>query len=302
MRVDHDELEHLLSGKKRITGVEITKDGELRVTFVVGEKSITLTGSAELGEAPTFARPWEKPGWLAEQFAEYGSLRAVGTAFALTERALKIMHAYAQNELGWRIQEGHELKRWAFIERYFAAADPSARPTLETVARPLGISQGHASQWKAEALSGKFFSSYFTLEKLLTIQNHSRLGARYVYFPGSALSPGDFALAQGEGWPTLPPGLVSDLLPRLSDWETKTIRAQHNRLHVALTHQDANLEFELTLTDEERPAPTEGAQLESIHMLEDRPGLRYFVLSGANVTGEVTRVLQASAGTRYKLR
>ena len=301
-RVDKDELEQLLSGKKTITGVEITKGeegAELRVTFEVNGREITLSGSAEVGEAPTFTRPWEAPGWLAAQYAEHGSLRAVAQAYGFTERATKIMQAYALNELGWRIQEGFEMRRWEFIERYFAEPNPGNRPTLESAARPLHISQGHASQWKAAALEGQFFSKSFSLEKLIVLQHQAR-GEQRVFFPGTDTSPRDFALSRTEGWPDLPAGLLNDLLPRLEGWETKGVRDTPAGLYINLVHREAALAFEIAVIDWEGARGEEIRTLQDIRGLEN--GLRRFDFVHAFVIGRVNRVLRASAGATYALR
>ena len=297
-RVDRDELEQLLAGKKTITGVEITEDGELRVTFEVRGREITLSGSAEVGEAPAFMRPWENPGWLAAQYADLGSLRGVAQAYGFTERATKIMQAYAQNELGWRIQEGFELRRWEFIERYFADSDPSKRPTLGTVAQQLHISQGHASQWKAAALEGQFFSKYFSSEKLIVLQ-HQVKGGQRIFFPGTNTSPRDFVLGRAEGWPNLPPGLLSDLLPRLASWKTKDVQETPLGLSIALIHEGETLEFEVEATTREGVI-SNGDVLLSVHALGDR--LRRFDFKQGRVIGRLCLVLSASAGATYTLR
>ena len=298
-RVDRDELEQLLAGKKTITGVEITEDGELRVTFEVRGREIVLSGSAEVGAAPAFKRPWEEPGWLAAQYAEQGSVRAVAQAFGFTERATKIMQAYAQNELGWRIQEGFELRRWEFIERYFADPDPSKRPTLGTVAQQLHISQGHASQWKAAALEGQFFSKYFSFEKLIILQ-HQVKGGQRIFFPGTNISPRDFVLGRAEGWPDLPPGLLSDLLPRLAVWETGTVSQTPSGLHLALIHNRETLEFEIEVSRRDGALSSEDEALRNVYDLGD--GLRQFDFTQGRITGRLSRILSASAGSTYTLR
>ena len=295
--VEGDDLEQLISGRARVIGVKIFDKDKLIITLEVNGRTISVRGFPEIGSALKVVRPWEEPGWLEAQLREYGSLRAVARAYELTDRALKLMYAYAHGELGWRIQEGTELKRWTFLERYFASAMPSARPTALAVAEPLGVAQGIASRWVSEALKGKFFSSRFSPEKLAAIQSHERLGSAHVYFPGSDRSLAEFSLAREDGWPTLPAGLLNDLLPKLSSWETRSVIHEETALRVSLRHQGHVLDFEIEVSAQEGDPVSEAAELISIKASER--GLLRFVFGDANVVGRVSKVYEASAGRPY---
>ena len=298
--MEGEDLEQLITGKARVVGVKVYDQNKLRITLEVNGRAITLEGLPDVGPSLKLARPWEEAGWLEAQMREQGSLRAVARAYSLSDRALKLMYAYAHNQLGWRVQEGTELKRWTFLERYFALADPSARPTIDEVAKPLGITQGHASKWIAAALKGQFFSSRFSPEKLAAIQSRDRLGSTYVYFPGSDLTLSDFPLAQADGWPDLPIGLLSDLLPRLSSWETRSFDLSAHRLRASLRHEGHLVDFEVDVTESGEPFALDDEEICSVRAL--KRGLLCFVLKKSETIGRVSKVYKASAGSRYVVR
>ena len=300
-----EDLERLLgTGKKQIKNIEIADNGEVVITFLVRGKTVTLAGPVKsVEDAPTTETPWEDAGWLGREFRTHGSLRAVAKAHDFSAETRNKMILYARHTLGWRIQDGNELKRWAFLTHYFEEVDPKARPTFESICTELGISLGNAALWKREALAGKFFSNYFTYEKLVALQVQSRAGTHYVYFPGSDFTLADFSLAQMEGWPTLPTGLLSDLLPKLNGFETQGVTMSSRHLRLQLDHYGTPLDTKVALAN--APAALESdATLEAIEALEHGVNAYYFAVGErrVEVLGKLTHVLQASTNADYKVR
>ena len=299
--VERENLQELIVGRKKIIGVEVVGDDELLITMLVNGREITLRGQPEIDAAPTFVRPWEDdPNWLNKNYAEHGSFAAISRAYSLTDNAAGTMQAYAKDRLHWRIQDGNEMKRWQFIELHFASPVPSKRPPAEQIAKQLDISKGNVSRWRTEALAGRFFSKYFTLERLLELQNYRR--THYVYFPDAEFSPDDFSLAQKDGWPTLPAGLLSELLPRLKGWETHGIQETSQGHRVKLIHTGKAIEFELVGVETRRGSVADAGQLNAIETLEDRDGILRFSFDAARIDGQVAQVHEARATPHYDLR
>ena len=111
-------------------------------------------------------RPWEQnKDWLSEKYQEHGSFPAIVTALGLETQDAKAMHIYARNILGWRIEEGVQLLRWAFVRRFYAQARSDSRPKLREVARQLGVSASTLSAWRKEIETGHLFNQRFTAER-----------------------------------------------------------------------------------------------------------------------------------------
>ena len=195
------KLRELLSNEhSRILALKVSKDGRVAVTLTAAGRVFTLPSEfidslddAMLERVP----PWFEVGWLEAEFVRHGSVKAIGRARGLSHSEITAINVYAIQYLGWRIQEGNDLKRWELLSRFFKACDPQARPMLTHLALELSIPKGTASVWVGEALVGKFFSHTLSLEKLVLMQS-SLLD--YVYFPG-AESRIDYALLKVKGWP-----------------------------------------------------------------------------------------------------
>ena len=307
--MDPEYLEKLLGpGRKRFKSIEISDSGEARITVLVGDREVTIEGPITKVEGvPSEAVLWRDSTWLEREFRTHGSLRAAARAHGLPDETAYRMTQYARRKLNWRISEGNELKRWEFVARYFAETDPKARPTLTAVFEALDTSLGNASVWKKEVLAGKIFGARFTYERLVEVQTQTRADTRYVYFPGSKLKLEDFSLAQLTGWPSLPPGLLSDLLPTLDGLSTQTVKLEGRKLYLELEHAGTPLHFEVTLME---PASLDAeATLEAVAVVEensvDRGVRRYTFRVGerrVEVRGRLTCVHQASAKGTYKVR
>lgn len=298
--VAREKLQDLVEGRKRIIKVDIIGDDELLITMEVRGRIYTVRGQPEIGAAPTIVRPWENeddPNWLLENYAEHGSFAAISEAFSLTDKAARTMQAYARDRLHWRIQDGNEMKRWEFIKQYFASPVPSERPNADVIAEQLRASKGNISRWKNEALAGRFFSKYFSLERLLELQNYQR--THYVYFPDTTFTPADFSLAHEDGWPMLPAGLLSELLPRLKGWKTRDVNIMSGTLRVNLLHAGEPIEFELETKPQNTAILKEASHLESIQAFEDHDGTLHLNFDTGETTGQVVHVIEARATPKF---
>ncbi|CAN5841757.1 hypothetical protein BH24DEI2_BH24DEI2_27690 [soil metagenome] len=283
----------------KITSVELLRntvrvtlshpDGPVRLS--ISRKDLNLDSTSETAEA----RPWHQAGWVADNLKKHGSFSAVGAAYHLSTPDLNSLRSYAHAVLGWRQFEGNQIKRWEFIILYFEEPDPDRRPALRELGEHLGLSIGTLHNYKEQALQGQFFSKSFTSERLSLMQFAD---VSFNYFPLTDEPHTAFELPNARGWPDLPRGLLSDLLPGLSLAVDKVEGLKRsltfNLRHVEPVRFKATLEGDLTI------APT----ALQVSRFDDR-GRRLFRLSEGNASvelvGVVQSVLEASAGADYRL-
>ena len=268
------------------------------VTFTVSGRRFTLLKDAvaayweDLPVLLTHAPPWFEAGWLEREFRHHGSLSAVAEAHGLDASGLRALNHYAVKELGWRVQEGHDIKRWEFYTRFFDLPDADARPPLMALASELGVPKANASLWVKEARAGRFFSKRMSLETLAVMQSGL---VDHNYFPGESQQRGVYALLRARGWPTLPRGLLSDLLPLLKNVIFVSAEPRRGLLRFELEHLFRPLVFDLD-------APPPPFATDSLRAVEEGPqGALSFVFGEGRLQGTISRVHKADAGPFYIL-
>ena len=286
----------ILDGK--ITSVELLRD-TVKVTLAHPDGPVRLSiPRQDLGLGPaseTAPPPWHQAGWAAANLKKYGSFAAVGSAFGLSAPELSSLRSYAYKELKWRQFEGVQVKRWEFLTLYFESPDPEQRPPLRELAAQLGLSVAVTHSYKASALQGQFFSKSFTHEKLGLLQLPD---VSLDYFPVTGESLSAFALPNAEGWPDLPRGLLSDLLPGMS-LQVDSVKASKGAVTFNLTHVES-IRFTATFDGDLTFAPT----AIQVTRDDDRGRLSFHLSNGDTMVecfGVVQRVLEASAGADYAL-
>ena len=277
------------TGNYRVLRIERFKDGEKAVTVDMGGRIITLPrelSRALEDDALADVPPWYEVGWLESEFKRLGSIRAVGLKQGLTHSESIAMNTYSIKYLDWRIHEGNDLKRWELYDKFFGVADPKMRPKRTHLAEELGIPRSNVSLWLSEALAGKFFSAYMTLENLVLMQS-GRFD--YVYFPGED-APRDWVLLKAKGWPKLPLGLLSDLLPRLSALEFVSAEIGATSVRLTLSYYAQPLVFDFA------PQGVFPSQPSTLRRVESEGGALCLVFSTESVRGTIVEVHQVNAG------
>lgn len=274
-----------------LQAVEVAEDGRVAITFSVAGRTFTLPKEyveAHIDNLLEQVPPWAEAGWLEAEYRRHGKLKRIAEAHGFSNAELRAMTHYAAKQLDWRIQEGFDIKRWELYTRFFEPPDPAERVPATALGRTLGIPAANVSLWVNEALAGKFFSKAMNLERLALIQSEV---FDPVYFPGEE-EKRDYALVRAKGWPQLPRGLLSDLLPRLENLELVSAR-RGKMLTLSLEHFGQPLVFSLEV---EASPP----QLSSLHRVEAAPGGKLvFSFAEGVVTGVIVQVRDASAGNFY---
>ncbi len=275
-----------------LLAVEVEADGRVNITFKVAGRTFTLPKAYVetyiddlLAEMP----PWCEAGWLEREYQRHGSLSTIAKAHGFSDSELRVMNHYAAKELDWRIQEGYDIKRWELYSRFFEAPDPAERGSASALGRALGLSQANVSLWVIEARQGKFFSKAMTLERLALIQSEV---FDPVYFPGET-GGRDYALFKAKGWPDLPRGLLSDLLPQLENLNLVSATFKNKLLTLSLEHFGQPIVFSLEV---DSPPP----KLNRLRHVQTQPGGKLaFTFAEGVALGTVVQVLSASAGNFY---
>ena len=264
-------------------------DGPVRLS--IPRKDLGLDKSPSEAAAP---RPWHQPGWLAENIKKYGSFAVIGSTFNLSALDVISLRSYAYDVLKWRQFEGVQIKRWEFIKLYFEAAEPGMRPALRELGEHLGLSVGTVHNYKELALQGQFFAKTFTNEKLSLMQLPD---VSFDYFPITGESLESFSLPAARGWPNLPRGLLSDLLPLLS-LQVDQVEGSKRSVTFNLVHVEP-LRFKATLEGELTFSPT----AIKVTRFDDRGRLLFSLSKGktkVELVGVVQNVLEASSGAEYR--
>lgn len=281
--------------RPHLLAVEVADDGRVSITFKVAGRTFTLPKAYVetymddlLAEMP----PWCEAGWLEREYQLHGNLSTIAKAHGFSNAQLRAMTHYTAKELDWRIQEGYDIKRWELYTRLFEPTDPDERKPASALGRKLGIPAANVSLWVIEARQGKFFSKAMTLERLALIQSEV---FDPVYFPGETGSR-DYALFEARGWPQLPRGLLSDLLPHLDNLSLVSATFKNKLLTLSLDHFGQPIVFSLEV---DSPPP----KLSTLNDVQIQPGGRLaFTFAEGVVSGTVVQVQSASAGNFYLFR
>lgn len=276
----------------QLLAVEVADDGRVSITFKVAGRTFTLPKEyveTYLDDLLAQMPPWCEAGWLETEYQQHGNLSVIAATHNFSDNELRAMTHYAAKELDWRIQEGYDIKRWELYTRYFESPDAAERGSASALGRPLGLSHANVSLWVREARQGKFFSKAVTLERLALIQSEV---FNPVYFPGETAAR-DYALFKANGWPQLPRGLLSDLLPRLDNLSLVSATFKNKLLTLSFEHFGQPVVFGLEV-DASPP------NLSSLQTVQTEPGGRLaFTFAEGEVSGTVMKVQNASAGNFY---
>ena len=285
------------TGTPYLRAVEVSEDGGVAISFDLAGRTFTLPKeyvAAYLDDLLSEMPPWCEAGWLEREFLEHeGKLASIAKANGFSAADLRAMTHYAAKQLNWRIQEGHDIRRWELYVHFFEDPDPDARSPVTAVGKAVGIPAANALLWAKEAAEGKFFSKAMSLEKLAQIHSDE---FPYVYFPGEVQTR-DYALFKGRGWPHLPRGLLSDLLPRLD--QLVLISATFKRPHLTLSLEHFGQPLVFTMRPDASP-PSALSDLQHVRPLAK--GNLAFHFAGGVVSGKVLNVTEASAGSFYLLK